>query len=60
MQKKLTLTIGEEVYDGFRRVVGPRTGCAANRLYREALSDRSLRDVPRQAIQGNGRPACNS
>jgi len=24
MQKKLTLTIDEEVYDGLRRVVGPR------------------------------------
>ncbi len=24
MQKKLTLTIDEEVYDGLRRVIGPR------------------------------------
>ena len=42
MQKKLTLTIGEEVYDGPRRVVGPGK---INQLVENLVRPHVLRQV---------------
>jgi hypothetical protein len=57
MQKKLTITLDERVYDGLHRVVGPRIGRFLESLARPHVMRRDLEAAYRQMAREEAREA---